>query len=121
MGLFNFGKKKETFFLDLSASEEPSSPDSTLAAPPEATTTPAPEAQPQTSARKGAKAKAVAESPAVVSEEPVTVIATEPVVEAVAVVITNFATDYLMPSGTPRRSPGPSLKQFMSMAEEMRR
>jgi len=30
-----------------------------------------------------------------------------------------FATDFLMPSNTPRRRPGPSLKMFQDMAKDM--
>ncbi|WNZ21442.1 hypothetical protein HJG54_00230 [Leptolyngbya sp. NK1-12] len=34
--------------------------------------------------------------------------------------VKNFATDYLMPSATPRRRPGPSLNMFRDMAKDVK-
>jgi hypothetical protein len=33
--------------------------------------------------------------------------------------VKNFATDYLMPTNTPRRRPGPSLEMFKNMAKDV--
>jgi hypothetical protein len=116
MGLFNFGKKKETFFVDLSEGATPAA----TAPAPEAKPAAPSAAKPKAPAPKAAKSKPAAKAEAVpapvaAAPTPQPEVAAEPVAE----VITNFATAYLMPSGTLRRGPGPSLNTFIGMAQEI--
>jgi hypothetical protein len=75
---------------------------------------PAPAPAPPAKQKKMKQAKA----PAPVAPAPAAVVpAPKPVVAKPATA--NFATEYLLPSGTPRRRPGPSLDGFKTMARQV--
>ncbi|HEY9627269.1 MAG TPA: hypothetical protein V6C84_08200 [Coleofasciculaceae cyanobacterium] len=72
------------------------------------------EAKPAEAKQKKLKKTKAAEEPAASAPAPKAAPAPKP-----APTVVNFATDYLLTIGTPRRRPGPSLDSFKDMAKQV--